>query len=128
MWSQKQYALDTGYVTVDYADTIKFNRIFYADLKKFEGKKMSTFLDWLGKDFKKQYFYQGRIGYANFLRTLISDKVVVDVVVTRYKHMKPLNREANWDMREFRRERVGEVKLRYNRVCIKGCNPEELDR
>jgi hypothetical protein len=126
--SQKTYQLDTGVVVVDYADTLRFNKFFYSDFEKFKGKKMSKFLKWVGKDFKRQYFYQAKPGYANFLRTSLSDKLVVDVFVSEYRHMGPLNKEFKWDMRKFRRERIGQIKLRYNRVCIKGCDPEEVDR
>lgn len=126
--SQKTYHLDTGVVVVDYADTLGFNKFLYSDFEKLKGKRMSKFLKWVGKDFRRQYFYQAKPGYANFLRTYLSDKLVVDAYVTKYRHMEPLSKEFKWDMRKFKRERVGQIKLRYNRVCIKGCDPEEVDR
>jgi hypothetical protein len=126
--SQKLYQLDTGVVAVDYVDTLRFNKFFNADFEKFMGKKVSKLLKWIGKEYKRQYFYQAKAGYANFLRTSFSDKLVIDIYVSEYKHMEPLDKEFKWNMRKFKLERVGEIKLRYNRVCIKGCDPEEVDR
>jgi hypothetical protein len=126
--AQSKLQTDFGEITVNNNDTTMVNKFMAIDFDKYKGKPIGVFLDDINKEYLKRFFYEGRPGYASFLRTQYSKSLVIDVHVEKYEYMNPIDKEYKWDIEKFRKEKLSKIKIRYNGKCIKGCNEEEVDR
>jgi hypothetical protein len=123
--AQTKIHTDFGEVLVDNKDTAMFNKLKSIDFGKYKGKETSVFLDEISSSYIKRFFYEGRPGYASFLRVQYSKKLVVDIHVEKYEYMNPIDKEYKWDIEKFKKEKLFKIKLRYNTKCIKGCDEDE---
>lgn len=126
--AQSKIHTDYGDVYVENSDTVMFNKFFSMDFAKYQDKQVSVFLNEISNEYIKRFFYEGRPGYASFLRIQYSKRLVIDIHVEKYLYMNPVDKEYKWDIEKFKQEKLYKIKLRYNSKCIKGCNEEEPDR
>ncbi|OQP59597.1 hypothetical protein A3860_37035 [Niastella vici] len=126
--AQSKVTTEFGEVIVENSDTAMLHRLMKMNFEKYKGKEVRLILDDLSSQYLRRFFYEGRPGYASFLRIQYSEKLALDVHVRKYEHMNPIDKEYKWDIEKFKKEKVFKIKLRYNRKCIKGCNEEEVDR
>jgi len=126
--AQTKVTTEFGEVIVNNNDTVILNKLMAMDFEKFKGKEVGFFLNNLDSEYMRRFFYEGRPGYASFLRVQYSEKLVVDVHVEKYAYMNPIDKEYKWDIEKFKQEKLSKIKLRYDRKCIKGCDVEEFDR
>ena len=126
--AQSKLQTDFGEVMVNINDTAMINKFMAIDFEKYKGKPVEVFLNDMSNPYLKRFFYEGRPGYASFLRIQYSQSLVIDVHVEKYEYMNPIDKEYKWDIEKFKKERLFKIKLRYNSKCIKGCNEEEPNR
>jgi len=101
-------------------DSISIEKLKSINFHFYIGKEIACFLeDKMFSKYKDRFFIQEPPGVLQLLSLKYSDKIFVEIGVTKYRHLKPFNMAGNWSMKLYKKEKLSIIRIIIDNKVVK---------
>jgi len=102
-----------------FSDSTLLDSLLSIDRKGYIGGKVDSFLsDSLISNYKSFIFLDGKPGLLKSLSLKFSDSIFVIIDVDQFQFMNPFDVKRKWNLEDFKKENISNIKLIYNNQII----------
>ena len=103
-------------------DSVINNTIFQMDFGQYvEKKTIQEFLTDIGYNYSEHLYSTSRPHYLQFIYFVFSDNLWLEIEPKTFEHSSIYSIKHKWDIEKLKKEKVGEIRLYYYKLCTKGC-------
>jgi hypothetical protein len=111
---------DNVKMIVDVKDSALYNKLQQMDFNKYIGSvTVGNFLKDIGLNYKDSTLGFAPPSYLRYILFAYSDKLWIELQVNEFRHMSSWNPEHKWDTENFKKEKIGAIRFKYEGKCIK---------